>query len=84
MEGGMWRFTSLNKPKFKCNLKSIMWYRSVNKSDIAKLLGFSNKRSTEDYILGRSIPRLDYALKIADYLDVDVRDIWRFEDEGIN
>ena len=68
--------------KHKIYLKEIMRAKKVTQKALAADLGYSQQQVSL-FMTGRQIPRVDVALRIADYLDVDVRMLWDYEEVSV-
>ena len=61
------------------NLKTIMEKRDCPIKELAEHLGMT-RQGLERYITGRAYPNVMLALKIADYLNTDISEIWDYKD----
>ena len=64
------------------HLEEIMKLKDVRQKELASELGYSYQQ-VQHFMKGRQIPRVDVALRIADYLDVDVRMLWDYEEVSV-
>lgn len=61
------------------NLKSIMEKRDCPIKELAAHLGMT-RQGMERYVTGRAYPNVMLALKISDYLNTDISEIWDYKD----
>lgn len=61
----------------KSNLKDILDLRQITQAELSRNTGIT-KSAINRYIKNERLPNVLSALKIAKYLDLDVKDIWGF------
>lgn len=64
------------------HLEEVMKLKNVRQKELAAKLGYSYQQ-VQHFMKGRQTPRVDVALRIADYLDVDVRMLWDYEEVNV-
>jgi len=60
---------------FKADIVEIMHAKGYTQKSLAKKVGIA-QLTIANYVTRRTVPPVDYALRIAEALDVDVKDLW--------
>ena len=64
----------MNVPKKETKLKKILRDRGIKQQFVADKMGV-NVRKINDYVNGRTLLKLDVAIKIANILNIDVKEL---------
>ena len=64
----------MNVPKEETKLKRILREKGIKQTFVADKMGV-NVRKINDYVNGRTLLKLDVAIKIANILNIDVKEL---------
>ena len=64
----------------KCRIREIRQSRGIQQTFIAKQVGISQQLLSR-YEQSKAFPRIDRAIKIAEVLDMDVKEVWVDDEE---
>jgi len=74
------RINSLGLKEMENNIKELIAKRGYKQKFVANQLGISAQQLS-NWIKGTSTPRLEVAYKLADFLEVDVTEVWKNDNE---
>ena len=65
----------------KFNIERLMSARDVNRSQLSRAAGYKNANKVTTVMNGKSLPSIDFAVRIADALEVEVGELFQKHDQ---